>query len=189
MKKHQNLLTYFLNPNCYNFCIFYIETHLNQKHRSICKISSNFMPPKFFVTFHSFFSLQKVIFKKKQHACGYKSLNQIRVLKHPSKCLSKKNSCMNLNTEKETDHPNSNINIIVFFSIWWLLFFQKQISTLFLIAEPTSKSFLMCPTKTLKRLFPAFDATLASIHSFFSLLSVFVIKQGLFLNEPSSFTN
>ena len=66
---------------------------------------------------------------------------------------------------------------------------QKQISTLFLKAEPTSKSFLMCPTKTLKRLFPAFDATFTSVHSFFSLLSVFVMKKGLFLNEPSSFTN
>ena len=148
-----------------------------------------FYATKIFSHFSLFFLSAKSNFQKKQHACGYKSLNQIRVLKHPTKCLSKKNSCMNLNTEKETDHPNSNINIIVFFSIWWLLFFQKQISTLFLIAEPTSKSFLMCPTKTLKRLFPAFDATLASIHSFFSLLSVFVIKQGLFLNEPSSFTN
>ena len=183
-------MSYFLNPNCYNFCIFYIESHLNQKRRSICKISSNFMPQKFLVTFHSFFFLEKVIFKKKQHACGYKSLNQIRVLKHPTKCLSKKNSCMNLNTEKETDHPNSNINIIVFFSIWGLLFWLPKTNHPFIFESRANlKIFSDVSTKTLKRLFPAFDATLASIHSFFSLLSVFVIKQGLFFNEPSSFTN
>ena len=180
MKKHQNLLTYFLNPNCYNFCIFYIETHLNQKRRSICKISSNFMPQKFLVTFHSFFFLEKVIFKKKQHACGYKSLNQIRVLKHPTKCLSKKNSCMNLNTEKETDHPNSNINIIVFFFHLVVIVFPKTNQHLIFDSRANLKIFSDVSNKNVETIISSFWRNFGLDSFLFFLVVCFCYKAGAF---------
>ena len=118
--------------------------------------------------------------KTKLHACRCNFPIQIRVLKHRWNCSSKKCHWMNLNNKENTDHPNTNVNLfaflILFFGVMYVLVCWLKTSDSETIEQE-------------KFLFPAFDATFASIHSFFSFLSVFTIRRGLFFNELSGFTN